>query len=230
MRCCGICKECEQENTGFEWCISCNAIHFKQNFKNWTSGNDDIDKLIQETQLSAIDSYKVLEWIPYNKFYDIEYVIEGGFGKVYRAKWNDGYIDSWDDKNNNWRRCGSNEFVILKSLNNSENVTSKFINEITMRCRTKDFIFSSVIKIYGITQDPETKNYMMILEYAEGGNLRNYLDKNYDRTDYYTKFSDLYDIIFCLEKIHGNELIHQNLHIGNILKFQDYFNITDIAL
>jgi hypothetical protein len=35
---------------------------------------------------------------------------------------------------------------------------------------------------------------MMILEYAKGGNLRNYLDKNYDRSDYYTKFSDLYDI------------------------------------
>ena len=25
----------------------CNAIHFQRNFKNWTSGNNDIDKYIQ---------------------------------------------------------------------------------------------------------------------------------------------------------------------------------------
>ena len=38
-----------------------------------------------------------------------------------------------------------------------------------------------VVKLYGITQDPETKNYMMVLEYAENGSLRNYLDKSYDK-------------------------------------------------
>ena len=38
------CKECN---------YVCNAIHFQQNFKNWTSGNNDIDKFIQVTQLSA---------------------------------------------------------------------------------------------------------------------------------------------------------------------------------
>ena len=35
----GICEECNQENTD-DWCNPCNAKHFQQNFKNWTSGND----------------------------------------------------------------------------------------------------------------------------------------------------------------------------------------------
>ena len=62
----------------------CNAIHYQQNFENWTSGNNDIDKFIQDTQLSAHDSNdKPLEWIPYDRFYDIEYIAKGGFGKVY---------------------------------------------------------------------------------------------------------------------------------------------------
>ncbi|PKC03398.1 hypothetical protein RhiirA5_423828 [Rhizophagus irregularis] len=44
-----------------------------------------------EAQLSAFNSkYEVLEWIPYNKFYDIEYIAKGGFGKVYREKCIDG--------------------------------------------------------------------------------------------------------------------------------------------
>ncbi|GET64781.1 kinase-like domain-containing protein [Rhizophagus irregularis DAOM 181602=DAOM 197198] len=52
-----------------------------------------------------------------------------GFGKVYRAKWIDGYINRWDNINENWERFNSNGFVTLKSLNNSENVTLEFINE-----------------------------------------------------------------------------------------------------
>ena len=31
------------------------------------------------------------------------------------------------------------------------------------------------IQFYGITQDPETHSYMMVLEYANDGNLREYL-------------------------------------------------------
>ena len=68
----GICEECNQENTEPDWCRSCNAKRFRQNFKNWTSGNIDIDKFIQHTQLSATNRYKVLEWIPYDRFYDIK--------------------------------------------------------------------------------------------------------------------------------------------------------------
>src|SRR5205809_1553751 len=90
-----ICEICNKN--------TCNAIHFQQNFDNWTSGNNDIDKLIQDSQLSAhnssniklIQNYqllahnssnsdiarfiqhpqlsvkKALEWIPYDRFYNI---------------------------------------------------------------------------------------------------------------------------------------------------------------
>ncbi|EXX61746.1 hypothetical protein RirG_168320 [Rhizophagus irregularis DAOM 197198w] len=98
----GICEECNQENTGYEWCNACNAKHFQQNFKNWTSGNDDIDKCIQKTQLSANYSCEVLEWIPYNKFYDLNRIAKGGYSIVYREKCIDGFICNWDNKNQNW--------------------------------------------------------------------------------------------------------------------------------
>jgi hypothetical protein len=57
-------------------CSICNCIcyakHFQQNFENWTSGNDYIDMIIQNTQLSAHkNTKKVLEWIPYDKFCNI---------------------------------------------------------------------------------------------------------------------------------------------------------------
>src|SRR2546430_3273728 len=124
------CAGCNQKNTGSNWCHACNAKHFQQNFKNWTSGNDDIDKFIQDAQLSAEYSFQALEWIPYDRFYDIKYIAKGGFGKVYRAKWIDGRIDKLDNKNQNWERSDSHKFVALKSLNNSKNVTLEFINEV----------------------------------------------------------------------------------------------------
>ena len=49
----GLCKECRQSKTYYDWC-PCNAKRFQQNFQNWTSGNYDIDKFIQKTQLKAI--------------------------------------------------------------------------------------------------------------------------------------------------------------------------------
>src|SRR6266496_4916266 len=125
----GFCKECNQKNTWPYWCKACNAKHFQQNFEKWTSGNVDIDKFIQETQLSAKHHSHILEWIPYDKFCDIEYIAKGGFGKVYRAKWIDGNIHYWDNKNQNWIRYEPNKFVALKSLNNSQNVTLEFLNE-----------------------------------------------------------------------------------------------------
>jgi hypothetical protein len=112
--------------------FACNSIYFQHNFINWTSGNNDIDKLIQSTQLSAHNNkhWQALEWIPYDRFYDIKYIAEGKFNKMYRANWIDGYINEWDYKNQNLKRESPNMFVILKILNNSASITSKFINKV----------------------------------------------------------------------------------------------------
>ncbi|PKY50485.1 hypothetical protein RhiirA4_466989, partial [Rhizophagus irregularis] len=32
----GICGECNEPGTGRQWCQTCNAKIFKDNFKNWT--------------------------------------------------------------------------------------------------------------------------------------------------------------------------------------------------
>ena len=76
---------------------------------------------------------------------------------------------------------------------------------------------SSIIRLYGITQDPETKNYMMILQYAYHGSLRNYLNLN--TLSWKDKLISLLDIAYGLNTIHNNELTHRDLHIGNILSY-----------
>src|SRR3954451_4553982 len=86
----GICGECYEPGSGYKWCQSCNAKRFKENFKNWTSGNKDIDEFIQYSQLNAVYYTKYLEWIPFENFQDVTYITRGGFGKIYSAKWPEG--------------------------------------------------------------------------------------------------------------------------------------------
>ncbi|RGB24796.1 hypothetical protein C1646_772594 [Rhizophagus diaphanus] len=214
-----ICKKCKD---------TCYTEYFQQNFKNWTSGNNDIDKFIQDVQTSYCYTNNVLEWIPYNKFYDIKYIAKGGFGKVYKAKWIDGCIDKWDNKHQNWERKDQNMFVALKNLDNSKNITLKFMNEIILHFKVS--LNKCIIKLYGITQDPVTKNYIMVLDYAEHGSLRNYLNTCNNKLSWNDKINYLHSIAHGLKDIHEKELIHRDLHIGNILRCRNVTCITDMGL
>ncbi|CAB4378296.1 unnamed protein product [Rhizophagus irregularis] len=62
--------------------------------------------------------------------------------------------------------CGEcNEPVALKSLNNSSNnISNDFLNEIKYYI-SGHFHFSNTVMCFGITQDPNTKDYMMVLQY-----------------------------------------------------------------
>ena len=126
----GICGECNEPGTGEDWCQPCNAKRFKENFKNWTSGNKDIDELIQHSQLNAVEHTKCLEWIPFEKFQNVTYITRGGFGKIYSAEWPEGNIDRWDIENQKWYRFTSVR-VALKSLDNSSEISTDFLSEVT---------------------------------------------------------------------------------------------------
>ena len=102
---------------------------FQQNFDKWTSGNEFINKFIQETQLNAKNYKQILEWIPYNKLKNIKYLDKGGFSTIYEAIWLDGPIEMWDfDKETLIRQ--NNKMVIIKSLNESSNLNNEFLNEV----------------------------------------------------------------------------------------------------
>ena len=73
-----------------------------------------------------------------------------------------------------------------------------------------------MIECYGITQDPDTKDYMMVLMYCENGNLRNYLNQS---IDYETKIRNLSEFTRGLLDIHNAGKIHKDLHSGNVLFF-----------
>src|ERR1051325_7342536 len=87
-----------------------------------------------------------------------------------------------------------------------------------------------VIQCYGITKDPETNNFMMVMDYANNGSLRQSLNKNSNSMNWRNKFDILRDIARGLSDIHKKRLIHQDFHSGNILKSYGTHLITDLGL
>ncbi|RHZ75655.1 hypothetical protein Glove_212g233 [Diversispora epigaea] len=229
-----ICKECNQEY--HRWCKPCNSKHFQNDFNNWTSGNDKIDKIIQDAQLNANGNDELIEWIPYDRFEDVKQIGRGGFGTIHHAKWIDGRIEKWDIKNQQWKRQrywdGEVEEieVALKKFDNFVNFND-VLNEMAIHLNTNGF---GSIRFYGITLDPETHSYVMVLQHAADGNLREYLKINFNNINWEQKLDNLYHLSLKLKNIHKLDIVHQDFHPGNILSYDfkesSFLSISDFGL
>ena len=113
-----ICENCSKECLATFYCEYCVRNYLKANFSNWTSGNDNIDNLIQECQMKTLEPGKVVEWIPYNNLQNIKYLTKGGCSKIYTAGWIDGRYEEWDSKEQQLKRefPNSSQYVVLKKL------------------------------------------------------------------------------------------------------------------
>ena len=84
---------------------------------------------------------------------------------------------------------------------------------------------------YGITKFPDDDgNYAMVLNYLGEGNLRNYLQKNHSKLTLRDRIAILRALCNSLDDIHEKDLIHCDLHSGNILIQAGGCSITDLGL
>ena len=109
-----------------EWCIS---LHLQSLFNTWTSGNEIVDDFIHKCQIQSSLPKRILEWIPFEEFKNIEKLTEGGFSTIYTATWTRGYLCDYDENKKEFIRFGSQR-VVLKSLNNSNNAGKAFFDEV----------------------------------------------------------------------------------------------------
>ncbi|RHZ71733.1 hypothetical protein Glove_255g13 [Diversispora epigaea] len=80
------CHNCENLNILNNTCPDCKLIEIPK----WTSGNNDVDKIIQMTQSDEnANEWEIWRWIEYSKLKNIEYLAEGGFGTIWKAEWID---------------------------------------------------------------------------------------------------------------------------------------------
>ncbi|CAG8611928.1 13390_t:CDS:2 [Acaulospora morrowiae] len=228
-----LCSTCKQPRKDDRWCQYCESQKLSMDFSNWTSGNPDLNEFIRDTQRRANSKTDYLVWIDYEMFEDVEFLAKGGFGDVYYAVWTNGpnKILVYDKEEHTWKITARTP-VALKCLYDSKNISADFLNELKSHYKCRNGL---ILRCYGITQHRETRNYMLVMQYANGGDLRNYLCENLSLLTWGQKLRMLCDIALGLEGIHDVDLIHRDFHSGNIL--QHTFNdgtvktfITDLGL
>ncbi|PKC12336.1 kinase-like protein [Rhizophagus irregularis] len=171
------------------------------------------DKIIQagveEEWIKKKIEEEDIHYFEYSEFNDVEKIGKGGFGTVNRAVTNDGIL------------------VALKMVNlREENDIKTFVNELKL-IRMVHF-HPNVNRFLGLTKD--NNDYIMVLEYANEGNLRDYLNKKFKKLQWENKIQMALDITCGLKCLHSKDIIHRDLHSYNILVNNGRLLITDFGL
>ncbi|PKY19160.1 kinase-like protein [Rhizophagus irregularis] len=163
-----------------------------------------------------------IHYFEYSEFNDIVEIGKGGFGVVNMAVTNDGM------------QVALKGLIEKKTSKIEEDDIKKFVNELKL-VRMVDF-HQNVNSFLGISKD-DIGNYIMVLEYANEGNLRDYLLnekwrnlRKKDSLEWKDKINMALDITCGLKCLHSKDIIHRDLHSKNILVNNGRLLIADFGL
>ncbi|CAB5345356.1 unnamed protein product [Rhizophagus irregularis] len=79
--------------------------------------------------------------------------------------------------------------------------------------REVDF-HDNIIRCYGITnlETENYNNYQLVMEYADGGTLRSYLKKNFNKLTWDDKYNMAYQLSCAVSCLHNERIVHRDLH------------------
>ncbi|CAB4493602.1 unnamed protein product [Rhizophagus irregularis] len=155
-----------------------------------------------------------IRYFEYNEFSQIDEIGRGAFGKVSKA---------------NLADTGLVALKILFNKNSKEEINEdndEFVKELKL-LREVDY-HQNINRILGITKDSE--HYILVLEYANEGSLRDYLKKKFTSLKWNDKIQMALDITNGLKFLHSKEIIHRDLHSKNILVNNRKLLIADLGL
>ena len=124
-----LCERCNQQSLTISNCEHCVRNILKAQFNNWTSGNESIDKTIQECQLKCPFHDRIIEWIPYEDLVDVAYKTKGVSSSIYTATLSKGFIKGFDNETQQFIRSKPWS-VILKKITKSDQPNEKFLKEV----------------------------------------------------------------------------------------------------
>ncbi|CAJ0825497.1 12194_t:CDS:2 [Entrophospora sp. SA101] len=144
---------------------------------------------------------------------------------VYKVSFKDGskrFCDQcpneeWLPESHSLYRSGPKD-VILKRLDNFKNHGNDWFEEAESYL-TLNMKLGYVVTCYGITKDPTTSDYMIVMRKMDY-DLKEFVKDNANNVSnlsWSKKYSIIKKIADCLLHIHEANSIHKNLHSGNVL-------------
>ncbi|RIB07424.1 kinase-like domain-containing protein [Gigaspora rosea] len=196
------------------WCYYYGIGVEKNNATRWTSGNKNIDDCMKTFQLRTLNYKDVIEWIPFDRLSGIKKIGKGGFGSVYSATWLNGIrkVETIKDGDNDiYKKAHEpSSIVALKTLAGSKKNNNDFLKEFKSLIACK--INFTKLAIYGITQNTETKEYLMVFQYANDGSLYKYLRKNFCNLTWQAKLEIFKNISLELRKKTDEKVLEGDIY------------------
>ncbi|RHZ82333.1 hypothetical protein Glove_109g208 [Diversispora epigaea] len=179
---------------------------FIKKFGTWSSGNTDIDKIIQESQINNPEFS--LRWIPYDTFYDTEHIADSKYYTLHSARLRNYKICNLDCE---YEHRGT---VSLKELKDYRHDVLKFI-KVIKNIANDGFYHYCITRFFGISKNPSTQNYIIVMESFDD-TIHSFLSDLFLKIEWKSKIKLLYQIILSLGFLHENNLVHCVLHSRNI--------------
>ncbi|KAF0552577.1 kinase-like protein [Gigaspora margarita] len=149
--------------------------------------------MVQELENVILEQNLVLH--NYVDFAAFDKIDEGSVGIVYKSMWKNKLM------------------VALKCLKINikpeEKEFQQFVRELQILPKVSQH--RNIVKLYGVTKDPSEEYYKIILQFAEDGNLRDYLTKQLSNLKWTDKYRIAKEIALGLEFLHYNNIAHRDL-------------------
>ncbi|CAB4388289.1 unnamed protein product [Rhizophagus irregularis] len=123
---------------------------------------------------------KNIEYYNYDEFTNIGELGVELVNKVYKANWKHGKL------------------IALKSINLTDEIIKEVVREV--KIQQENDLNNAMIKLYGITSETNSDEYLLVVEYAEG------------------------------EYLHERGIVHKDLHSSSILVQQNSIRLADSGL
>ncbi|CAG8461266.1 11555_t:CDS:2 [Ambispora gerdemannii] len=226
----GTCSTCNRFNTNIAWCQTCDPEILL------------LPDSSKKTQKKSESYDEHLEYIPFEEFADVKYVGSGRFSSVFSAVYLDG-VKVTVNENGVWKRKRSGPVNVALKVFDQASVE---INEELLRkfeIYYKHWKSGGLLRCLGITsttsispENPEKNYIILVIQLANGGNLRDYLKQQppeYNKPlNWLDRLKICKQISWELNFLHSHSYVHGNLHGGNILwdKTANKFHISDFAI
>ncbi|PKC74017.1 kinase-like protein [Rhizophagus irregularis] len=154
---------------------------------------------------------KEVQFIPFNDLKNSKLLSVGAFGSVMKAVW-----------------TKTDNFVVYKRLINTAtkyNALDVFIHELKIHLHLLPNYYSDrIVRCLDVT----TKEYLLVMQYANGGDLQNYLNNRNLSWNDKKKLS--YQIADGLNYLHNENVLHKDLHSKNIVIHEGNAKIIDFGI